>query len=232
MRFKKLSLVAAVAALAVVGFAIDAGALKMTAKVGNIHKYKMSGEMTLAGMEAKIKANITDKVTKVEDNGNITSISTQSNMEIEFNGSPIEAPDSMTTNVVRPDGTTVEIRSENVSPAEYRIATIQTLKLPDFALAKDKTWTWDCPSDAKTGVVHAKGEYKVLGDEKIHDIDTWKISTKVTELEGDTPASSEATVWISKTDGTMVKLDAKGTNMPFPAAPAPVSGTISIDLIP
>ena len=231
MRFTKLSLVAAVAALAVVGFAIGQGALKMSAKVGDVRKYKLTADMTLAGMEAKLSGSVSDKVAKVDDKGNITTTSTQSNMQVEFNGSPMQLPDSSTTSVVRPDGTTLEIRSETVSPSDYRIATLSTVKLPDFALEKDKTWTWDCPADAKTGVVKAKGEYKVLGDEKVHDIDTWKISSKVTEVDGDTPGSMEATVWLSKADGTMVKSEGKGANVPFPGAPGPVSGTMKIELV-
>lgn len=231
MRFTKLSLVSTVAALAAVGLALQATGLKVTAKEGDVRKYKLSGKMELGGMEAELSGTVNEKVTKVDDEGNITTYATQS-LQVIINGSPMTVPDQSSTTVMRPDGTTKELRGETVGANEYRIATVNTVKLPDTPLEKDKTWTWDCPADPKTGVVHVKGEYKVLGDEKLHDIDTWKISTKVTELGGDTPASTEATVWLDKSNGRLVKVDGKGTNLPFSGAPAPVSGTMVLDLIP
>ncbi len=233
MRFSKVSFAVALAALAVVGFKFEEGGLKLSPKVGDVHKYKMSGDMMVMGTEAKVTATVTDKVAKVEDNGNISTVSTTSDMQIDLGGgAPISQPVQTVTNVQRSDGTYVEIKGETIGASEYRLAAITTLKLPDFALAKDKTWTWDCPADTKTGVVHTKGDYKVLGDEKVHDVDAWKISTKVAEVDGDTPASTESTVWISKADGTMVKFDSKGTNLPISNVPVPVSGTMSQELAP
>ena len=232
MRFTKLFISVGVTALAMFGAAVEDGALKMTGLVNDVRHYTMSGVMSVAGTEAKLNGTMTQKVIKVEDNGNITMQDTES-MKIEVSGQELPSQDAITTTVYKPDGTVIEVRGEESGPNAYRIATIETINLPDFALAVDKTWTHDFPADAKTGVIHSKGEYKVLASETLHGVDSWKLSTKVTELSGDTPASTEGTAWISKKDGSLVKMDGKATNLPVPQAPGGiVSGTEVIELAP
>jgi hypothetical protein len=230
MRFSKLFIAVGVTALAVFGSAVEDGALKMTAMVNDVRKYTLTGQMSVAGTEAKITGKMTQKVIKVEDNGNITTQETQS-MTAEVNGQEFPIPDAVTVTVVKPDNTVVEIRGENADANSYRIATVETIKFPDFALANDKTWTFDFPSDAKTGVVKSKGEYKVLGSETLHGVDSWKIQMKVTEVDGDSPAGTEGTAWLSKKDGSLVKMEGKAKNLPVPGAPGPVSGTETVELV-
>lgn len=231
MRFSKLFVAVGVTALAMLGSAGQDTPLKMTALVNDVRNYKMTGNMSVGGTEAKVTGKITQKVIKVEDNGNITIQETQSDMQIEFNGQQMQGPESVAVSVIKPDGTVAEVRGENAGPDAYRLATIETIKLPDFALANDKTWTADFPADSKTGVVHSKGEYKVLGSETLHGVDAWKIQMKVGELDGDNPASTEGTTWISKKDGSLVKMEGKGKNLPIAGAPGPVSGTETIELV-
>jgi len=231
MRFTKLFIALGVTALAVFGAAGQDVALKVTGLVNDVRKYKISGSMSIAalGAEAKISGTMTQTVIKVDDNGNLT-IKEASSMTAEVNGQEFPQ-EGVTTTVLKPDGTVVEIRGEQSGPEAYRTATVDTCKLPDFPLAVDKTWTYDFPADPKTGVVHAKGDYKVLASEKLHDIDCWKIQAKVAELTGDTPASTDGTVWLSKKDGSLVKMDGKGTNLPIPQVGA-VSGTELVELMP
>ncbi|MHB8635625.1 MAG: hypothetical protein ACYC96_04035 [Fimbriimonadaceae bacterium] len=231
MRFTKLFLATGLTALAVFGAAVDDGVLKVTGMVNDVRHYTITGNMSVGGNAATITGKVTQKVIKVDDNGNVTTQETES-MTAEVNGQEFPVPDSVSVTVLKPDGTVVEIRGEHSTPEAYRIATVETVKYPDFPLATDKTWTYDFPADAKTGVVKAKGEYKVLGSETLHGIDSWKIQAKVTELEGDEPAGTESTTWINKKDGTLVKVDGKATNLPIPEAGGAVSGTEVLDLVP
>src|SRR5579862_1035268 len=230
MRFTKLFIAVGVTALAAFGAAVEEGVLKMTGMVNDVRNYTMSGTMTVSGTDAKISGKMVQKVIKVDDNGNITLKDTET-MKIEISGAEIPPQESVTTTVVKPDGTVAEIRGERATPEAYRIATIETIQFPAFALAVDKAWTHEFPADAKTGVIKAKGEYKVLGSETLHGVDSWKISMKVVELSGDTPAGTEGTAWISKKDGSLVKMDGKATNLPVPEAPGGiVSGTETLEL--
>ena len=122
------------------------------------------------------------------------------------------------------------MRGEGATPEAYRALTLTTVKLPDFALAKDKTWTWEAPGDSKTGTVKAKADYKVVGDEKMHDIDTWKISFTVVETDGAAPASSSSTVWISKSDASLVKSESTVKDLPIKGVGA-MSGTQSMNMV-
>jgi hypothetical protein len=230
MRFTKLFFAVSGTALAVFGAAVEGGALKMTAMVNDVRKYTLTGTMSVAGAEAKISGKMTQKVIKVEENGNITLQESES-MTAEVNGQEYPVPESITTTVLKSDGTVIEIRGEHSSAEAYRIATVETIKFPDFALAPDKTWTYDFPADAKTGVVKAKGEYKVLGSETLHGIECWKIQEKVNELVGDEPAGTEGTAWVNKKDGSLVKTDGKAKNLPIPEAGGAVSGSEVVELV-
>src|SRR5271165_2591795 len=193
MRLSKLCIAVCLTAFAVLGTAVRDGALKLTAMVNDTRNYTITGQLSVGGGDAKINGKMTQKVIKVDDNGNITIQESQNSMQIEFNGQQIQAPDSVSVSVLKPDGPVSEVRGENSGPDAYRVATVESLAFPDFALATDKEWTHDFPADSKTGVVHAKGEYKVLGSETLHGIDSWKIHMKVTELEGDAPAGTDGT---------------------------------------
>lgn len=231
MRFSKVVFAVGLTAAALFGAAVKDGALKVTGVVGDVRHYTITGDMSLQGTEAKLSGKMTAKILKVEDNGNVTLQESQNDLQVELNGQQVPVPDSVTVTVLHPDGTVAEVRGENSGPDAYRMATIETIKLPDFALENDKTWTADFPADSKTGVVHAKGDYKVLGSETLHGVDSWKIQMKVAEVDGDAPASTEGTVWMSKKDASLVKMTGKGTNLPVPGAPGPVSGTETIEMV-
>jgi hypothetical protein len=230
MRFTKLFIALGVASMAAFGAAGDDAPLKLTALQNDVHNYTIAGQMSVGGAgDAKISGKMVQKVLKVEDNGNITYQETQ-NLTIEFGGQELPPQESVSVSVIKPDGTLVELRGSETSAMAYRMATISVVKLPDFALANDKTWTYDFPADSKTGVVKTKGDYKVLGSETLHGVDAWKLHMTVTEQEGDAPASTDGTVWLSKKDGSLVKMDGKVTNLPVPNAPGPVSGTQVVEL--
>ncbi|HLK16615.1 MAG TPA: hypothetical protein VKT78_17545 [Fimbriimonadaceae bacterium] len=230
MRFSKLFVAVGIATLSVFGAAVKDGALRVTGLVDDTRNYTLTASMGIEGLgDAKVSGKMTQKVIKVEDNGNLTIKETET-VTVEINGMEMNQPEQVAVNVIRPDGTLVEIRGSNNDAGAYRIATVETLKLPDFALADGKTWTYDFPADPKTGVVKAKGEYKILGSETLHGIDSWKVQMKVTEVEGDAPAGTEGTAWISKKDASLVKMDGKAKNLPIAGAPGPVSGTETVEL--
>ena len=73
-------------------------------------------------------------------------------------------------------------------------------------------------------------DYKVLGEETVDGVATWKVSRTMKELEGESIATADGTVWINKADGTLVKQVDVWKNAPVPNAQAPVDGTFTLEL--
>ena len=213
--------------------ASDGHPLRITASVGEVHKYRLTATVTLAGKEAHLTASVTDKVTKVDENGDITTEESRTNVKVEFDGREVTGTDGPPILIVtRNDGTMEGIKGAPDNPNFVRLTNIETLKLPDFALDKDKAWSYDVAPDGKTGAVKAHSDYKVAGSETVDGIDCWKISVQARELSGDHPASAESTVWLAKSDGLKVKSESRGTDLPSPDAPVPLSGTEQLELVP
>ena len=231
MRSSKLYTVVGLTLLTVLGLGAAVDGLKLTAKLGDVRKFKLAANFTTGDGIAKVTGDVTRKVIKVDPDGTITLQETRSHLSLDLNGNQMSQDDAVMVKVLKPDGTLAELRGEGAGPEAYRVATLSTVKLPDFPLAIDKSWTWDVPADARHGSVLARAEYKVLGEERLHDIDTWKISSAVSEIGGSSPASSTSTVWISKSDASLVKSDSTVKNLPLKGV-GPMSGTQSLDLAP
>lgn len=86
-------LVAVVASIAVAAYAADTYSLKRVAKVGDTLKYKFSADVDFGGQAAQVTFSTVDKVTKVEDNGNISTESKQENMKVSFGGQEMSPED-------------------------------------------------------------------------------------------------------------------------------------------
>jgi hypothetical protein len=234
MKFRKRVLIgSAFLALAGLAAALVDGALRYTGKVDDVHKFKFSGAFQLEGKDVKLTADVSAKVSKVDDAGLVTVQVVSTNRKMLFDSQDVPFSDSPAlVKVFRPDGSLAELRGEGAWPEAYRLETLTSVKFADSALAADKTWTWEVPADTKSGVVKATVVFKVLGDEKIAGVDAWKISRVVKELAGDSPATDDGTVWIGKMDGTVVKQVDKWVNMPIHGATSAVSGTFTLELQP
>ncbi|HLK16614.1 MAG TPA: hypothetical protein VKT78_17540 [Fimbriimonadaceae bacterium] len=230
MRISKLLPQIGIAALAVVGSAAAQEALRLTAKLGEVHRYKLAADLTSANFTIKLSGEINRKVLRL-DHGDVTLQETRTNMKMNVNENEMKMDDAVLVRVLRPDATTLELRGEGAGPEAYRVAVLSTVKLPDFPLAVDKTWTWDVPADPKHGQVKARAEYKVIGQEKIHEVDAWQIACSVTEEGGPAAASSISTVWVSKADASLVRSESKVKNLPL-TKDEPMSGTQTLDLVP
>jgi hypothetical protein len=208
--------------------------LKYTAHEGDSHKFKMTADVEAAGQSVKVTGDEITKILKVDDAGNVTVQESEKNVTVEFNGQTLNPDDSpAVTRVIRPDGTTSEIRGDaGADSAVRRFTNLQTVKLPDAAPDKDTAWTWDVAADAKTGAVKQHSDFKIMGDEKVANIDCWKISVTTKELEGDSPGKVTGTVWISKADGLRVKMQGNVENLPVPGQPITMSGTLTMELTP
>lgn len=221
----------ALVATAAIALAGTAGfTLKRTPKEGETLTYNLKADVDFNGMNITFTGKVKEKTTKVDSDGSYTVESQTQDAKINMNGQEMDAPgsDSVTTSIYTAEGLTKEIKGDSASDSAYRMSNLGALVTPGKEINVGDTWTHEFKADAKTGVVAAKAEYKLLGEEKIGDIDTLKIKVNITETEGSTPASSDGTAWVSKADGSTVKLEAKWTNAPFPGAPAPINANVTL----
>ncbi|MBS1716589.1 MAG: hypothetical protein JSS72_02510 [Armatimonadetes bacterium] len=220
------TLVALVLSLAIVGVANADYTFKPNIKVKDDFHYKLKGTLQIAGQEATLDGTLDRKIVEVKENGDYTVEETQSNTKVQFGGQEMNLPDNTSTTSYTAAGDIVEIKSDKVDPLEYRFANMSLFHLPDAAVAEGGTWTYEAKSNDKTGAVGFKATYKVVGEEKIGNRTTVKISMSIKESEGSEPASSECLLWLDTTDMMPVKTENNLTNAPIPGAPGPVSGKI------
>jgi hypothetical protein len=210
---------AAVAALSLTALAVqDSLILKHAAKVGDVAKYRLKSEMEAQGMPMTFNAVITDKITKVADNGDFTVESKMSEAKIDVGGNEMDISGQTggpTTTVFKLSGEVISVTSDTSDPNAYRMANLQSMRLPTTALKVGDTWTVDIKKDDK-GAVDAKGSYKIEARETIGGHDTFRIHESLKESIDKDPASAEGTVWIDVKDGSLVKMLGTMTNAPIP----------------
>ncbi len=220
----------AVAASTALGVVVDGLTVSRKPKEGESARYKMQADVDFGGMALKAKFVVSEKVTKVEADGTYKVEQAQLEGKIDMNGQEQDLPSgNPSTTVYAKDGTVKEITGDQTTADTYRMANLGVVFDPGKPLNVGDTWSYDFKKDAKTGAVAAKGTYKLLAEEKVGSFDTLKIQVNVKESEGTDPAANDGTVWISKTDGSVVKMDQKWTNAPFPGAPAPINATVKMD---
>lgn len=197
--------------------------------IGEEAKYSVKANIDLGGMSATMSGTQSEKTTDVDKDGNYTVESKLIDGNVEFGGQQMALPaGNATVTVFRKDGTVKEIRGDSVEGGSYRFANLASVYLPDQDLKVGDEWTKEAKADSTTQAVAYKATFKIAGEEKVGTVDTVKIAFSVKETEGETPAASEGTTWIEKANGKMVKTEQKWTNAPFPGAPGPVSGTVTV----
>jgi len=202
-------------------------------KTGDLRRFKLTQALKFQDQDLNVSADVNEKVVRVDDAGLVTVQYVTLNIKAKLGAQDLPVKDSPPlTAVYRPDGALSELRGENASPTQYRLETLTSVKLPLFALAADKTWTWDISPNVKLGIQKSSITYKVLGEETVAGVAAWKVSRAIKELEGDRPASSDGTVWIGKLDGMPIKQVDTWVNAPIPGAPFTVSGTFTLELQP
>lgn len=215
MRFIGL---AAVAAMALTALAVqDAVTLKRAPKVGETIKYHIKAELEIPQMgAAEMNATISEKVTKVSENGEYVIESSMAEGKVSFPGGEMDIPEQgATTTTFNALGAVLSLKDPSGDPNAMRLANLQSITFPTTALKVGDTWSTSTKKDDK-GSVDGKGDYKVEALEKVGEFDTMKISGTFKETGGEAPASSTGTFWVNVKDGTLVKLMGNIKNAPYP----------------
>lgn len=207
---------------------VDGYSLKYVPKEGATLRYMLSITMDLQGVQAKMDSNVEQKVLKVDPDGTYSVQSNTLSGKAVFGGQELQMPTSVSVTVYRANGEVVSISGAQVDPTSMRTQFLTMLKRPDNPVKASDTWIEDIKSDPVTKTPSVHGSFKFDGEEKVGSVDALKIEATVSEGDVATPGSTLESFWIDKADGSIVKYDCKFTNMPFPGAPGPISGTMAM----
>lgn len=195
-------------------------------------KYSLEINMALFGETATYTSTLTEKITAVEANGNYSVEKSQSDYKVELFGEEGSVSDSDLPKPVYTytlTGELVKLKSDLQTESVYRMAQMEAIHLPNKEVKKDDTWVYEVPEDKERGVVKAKAEYKVTGEETVSNTECWVVSLNYSEQSGTAPATVTGNVWLSKADASVVKLETSWNNAPIPGAQQPVGGSTKLE---
>ena len=235
MRIRTLISTVAIAALASVTSIAqdDAFSLKPTVKKDDVFTYKVVGQFDVQGQTADFTAKFTQKVVDVTDTQYKVE-QKQSDPHVQVGGQeyPMNDDSPAVTALYKVSGELVELKAPDdkyTTADAYRAAALETLLTPEKPVKIGDSWSYKTDAVAnkwkKTQV-----DFKVEGVEKIGTFDCVKVSFTGKELEGgDEAAAEKGNLWLSKSDFSLVKREAKVTNLPLPGSPITLNGTIKFE---
>ena len=217
---------------AALAYAADGVVLKYVYKKDAITKTRIKGTLQLAGMDVTITMLNQSKVKDIADDGTVTLEDGLLEGTANVGGQEFPIPAQPANIVVmKPNGDVKEIRGDNIDQTAYRMQNLLAFLPPTEAVQVGSKWKREVATNKDTKAPSFTSNYSITGEEKIDGTDTFKIEYKTVETEGSEPATTEGTIWISKEDCSLVKGSSKWTNVPQPGAPAPISGTLTMERV-
>jgi len=201
--------------------------LKLNVKEGDTFKYRMSIEIDFGGQLVFVTTTVTNKVLKVEENGNIQMESASSELTIKFGDQEIPQPASPPTKITyKPNG--------SVAKVEGGDAMMQQMNASQMVYPEKPVKVGDKWSDT---VKHPAGELKIdyefVGVEKVGEVEALKIKTTARTVNGKEGESYSADgfTWIDPKTGMAVKMETRIKGMQAEGAPMPIDGTLKMELV-
>lgn len=208
--------------------------LKRSASIGDSATYRLTMDVTFGDLSYKVTSTSALKVVRVDEDGTITTQTTQSDYKIKIKGveKEITAPDSDATTAVRKTtGDLVSINADKVDASSYRLENLTAFLSPETPVRIGDRWIRDIKADSKTGAVGCRAEYELLSVDKVGPYEAAKIKWSIKETEGQEPGSGEGTIWIDVKDGSLVRSEGKLKNAPLRDAPRPVDFSFTTERV-
>lgn len=201
--------------------------LRVNVKEGETYKYKMTMDIDFGGQPVVFSATLINKVVKVDSEGNYTIESTQENGLVKFGDQEMPAPAGPPTKTTfRPNGSLLKMEGENTPAA----GSFSNMNFPDKPVKVGDKWEHEYQPSKESPKI--KVEYEVVGVEKVNEIDTLKIKVKGKSLdESQMPMSFDGHTWVDTKTGMMVRTTMVIKGLPAQGAPAPIDGTMRMELV-
>lgn len=217
-------------AVASSALAQDTFDLKRKPKAGATLNFTLTVNADFSGQQILVTAKTAEKILEVKPNGDFVVETKQTDTKVKVSGQEFPAGEESTDKVTyNAAGLVQTIAGDNTDSSTYRMQNLALFVAPKDAVKVGDKWTQEFKADSKTGAVAAGAEYEVVAAEKVGSWDTVKIKWTFAEKEGGEPASCTGFLWISKEDGSLVKLTGDAKNAPIPGAPGPINMNIVIE---
>jgi copper(I)-binding protein len=213
--------------------------LKLQVKEGDTFKYRHTMEMTFGEMSIVSTTNITNKVIRVDADGNVVMESSYSDGMMKVGDQEIPIPASPATRTtLKPNGMPVKVEWGLDSTDALRMGQFTNF-FPEKAVKIGDKWSAELKGDGSALAI--KAEYELVAKEKVGDLDTLKIkvtsklSVQEAAKEGGMPSlqvNASGHIWIDPKTGMLVRMTAKVKGMPAEGAPMPLDGTLTMERIP
>ncbi len=203
--------------------------LKLNPKEGDTFKYRMSMDIDFGGMSVNASTTITNKVLKIEENGNIVMESSSSEMIVKFGDSEMPQPASPPTRVTfKPNGEMVSSPTSN-SPTNQLTGSTNFI-FPDKPVKVGDKWSHTMKG--QNGAPDMKGEFELVGVEKMGDTEVLRLKVSWTQADGKADGTSaEGFILIDSTNGMARRMEFKLKGLPVEGAPGPIDGTLRMEQI-
>ncbi len=230
-RMIRLWMLASIAAWSLCPVLAQEYTLKMNVKEGEVYKYKMTMDIDFGGQAVVFSSTVTNKVIKVESDGNFVMESGMENAVVKFGDQEMPSPSSPPVKVTyKPNGQVVRI--EGGEQGSQPMNSLFSSTYPDKPVKiGDK---WDFETSMGENMPKIKVEYTAIGTEKINDTETLKVKVvgqTVGAKEGENNMSYDGHMWIDLKTGMLIRSEMKIKGLPAQGAPMPIDGTMKMELI-
>lgn len=201
--------------------------LKLNVKEGDTFKYRMSMEVDFGGQNVLATSTITNKVLKVEENGNVQMESASGEMIVKFGDQEMPQPAPPATKMTfKPNGSVASVEGGDGLVQQMNASQ---LVFPDKPIKVGDKWS----ETVKDPNGEIRIEYELVSVEKVNDAEALKIKTTarvVNPKEGE-GFSADGFVWVDPQTGMAVKMETRIKGMQVEGAPMPIDGTLKMELV-
>ncbi|MGQ9657510.1 MAG: hypothetical protein ACUVV1_06360 [Fimbriimonadales bacterium] len=201
--------------------------LKLNLKEGDTFKYRMSMDIDFGGQSVLATSTITNKVLKIEENGNIQMESASGEMIIKFGDQEMPQPAPPATKMTfKPNGSVASVEGGDGLMQQMNASQ---LVFPDKPIKVGDKWS----ETVKNSNGELKIEYEFVGVEKVNDAEALKIKTTARVVNGKEGEgfSADGFVWVDPQTGMAVKMETRIKGMQVEGAPMPIDGTLKMELV-
>jgi hypothetical protein len=202
--------------------------LKLNVKEGDTFKYRMTMEIDFGGQLVFVTTTVTNKVLKVEENGNIQMESGSSELVVKFGDQEMPQPASPATKITyKPNGEVVKMESAQ-GPLPSNIGNVA---FPDKPVKLGDKWSHTIKG--QNGVPDIETTYELIGTEKIAESEAlkMKVSARAANAKEGEGFSSSGHIWIDPKTGMLIKSELQLKGWQVEGAPMPIDGTLKMELV-
>lgn len=209
--------------------------LRLKQKVGDVTRHSFTIKMTVENEPFSLLTEVQHRVAKVSDDQSLeieevvkylTMVSGSETIDLttEADNEPEESTLTFAAN-----GQLTKSSVDEEDETLYRFADCMQFIAPEKAVEVGAKWSANYVTEKRPGAVAGSINFVFAAKEEVGGFSCAKVTFESKESEGDKPATGTGTFWIRITDGVLVQMNGKFSNLPFGE---PVDAEVESKLIP